>query len=194
MKIFTINQGVVFLMILTCSQAIAQVNPAFEGQWQFNTELSDNTDKEVGRALRAMGQKISRCWLNCEKDRFRGGPEEQELYDRLSYDKSLTITLQEPEYLFVYDDNYRRPVFTDGRTQSISLAGLDEVEDFSMAHWEGSTLLVEARPRDGGFANEAYTLSNQDSQLQVKLYIQPKGFTESIELTRVYDRLGTVQQ
>ena len=195
MKIFTINQGVVFLlMLLNSSLATAQINPAFEGQWQFNPELSDNTDKEVGRALRAMGQKISRCWLNCEKDRFRGGPEEQELYDRLSYDKTLIITLQEPEYLFVYDDNYRRPVFTDGRSQSISLTGLDDVEDFSMAHWEGTTLFVEARPRDGGFANEAYTLSSEGSRLQVKLYIQPDGFTQPIELTRVYERLDSLQQ
>lgn len=175
------------LWLITIAEA--QENSPIEGRWILNPDLSDNTDKEVARVLRAMGQKVSRCWLNCEEDRFRGGPEEQELYDRLSYDKTLTIELGEPEYRFVYDDNYQRPVYTDGRSQSISLAGLDEVDDFSMAHWEQNRLFVEARPRDGGFANEVYTLINQGSQLRVELYIQPKAFTEPIELTRIYDRL-----
>lgn len=175
------------LWLITIAEA--QENSPIEGRWILNPDLSDNTDKEVARVLRAMGQKVSRCWLNCEEDRFRGGPEEQELYDRLSYDKTLTIELGEPEYRFIYDDNYQRPVYTDGRSQSVSLAGLDEVDDFSMAHWEQNRLFVEARPRDGGFANEIYTLINQGSQLRVELYIQPKVFTEPIELTRIYDRL-----
>jgi len=183
------------LWLNTMAQAqSAQTYSPIEGRWVFNPDLSDNTDKEVARALRAMGQKVSRCWLNCEEDRFRGGPEEQELYDRLSYDKTLTIELGEPEYRFVYDDNYQRPVYTDGRSQSVSLAGLDEVDDFSMAHWEQSSLYVEARPRDGGFANEIYTLINQGSQLRVELYIQPKAFSEPIELTRIYDRLNTIAE
>jgi len=183
------------LWLNTMAQAqSAQTYSPIEGRWVFNPDLSDNTDKEVARALRAMGQKVSRCWLNCEEDRFRGGPEEQELYDHLSYDKTLTIELGEPEYRFVYDDNYQRPVYTDGRSQSVSLAGLDEVDDFSMAHWEQSSLYVEARPRDGGFANEIYTLINQGSQLRVELYIQPKAFSEPIELTRIYDRLNTIAE
>jgi len=183
------------LWLNTMAQAqSAQTYSPIEGRWVFNPDLSDNTDKEVARALRAMGQKVSRCWLNCEEDRFRGGPEEQELYDHLSYDKTLTIELGEPEYRFVYDDNYQRPVYTDGRSQSVSLAGLDEVDDFSMAHWEQSSLYVEARPRDGGFTNEIYTLINQGSQLRVELYIQPKAFSEPIELTRIYDRLNTIAE
>ena len=183
------------LWLTTMAQAqSAQANSPIEGRWILNPDLSDNTDKEVARVLRAMGQKVSRCWLNCEEDRFRGGPEEQELYDRLSYDKTLTIELGEPEYRFIYDDNYQRPVYTDGRSQSVSLAGLDEVDDFSMAHWEQNRLLVEARPRDGGFANEIYSLINQGSQLRVELYIQPKAFTEPIELTRIYDRLNSVTE
>lgn len=185
----TIKLFICLSLLWLITIAEAQENSPIEGRWILNPDLSDNTDKEVARVLRAMGQKVSRCWLNCEEDRFRGGPEEQELYDRLSYDKTLTIELGEPEYRFVYDDNYQRPVYTDGRSQSISLAGLDEVDDFSMAHWEQNRLFVEARPRDGGFANEVYTLINQGSQLRVELYIQPKAFTEPIELTRIYDRL-----
>ena len=186
-QLIKLSLGLTFLLAQT--PLLAQENRALEGQWRINSELSDNTDKEVARALRAMGQKVGRCWLNCKEDRFRGGPEEQELYDHLSYDKNLTIELREPEYLFIYDDSYQRSVYTDGRSQSISLAGLDEVQDFSMAHWELNTLLVEARPRDGGFANETYTLTEQGMRLRVNLYIYPRAFSEPIELTRVYDRM-----
>lgn len=171
-------------------QAQENPSPAHFGRWVINTELSDNTDKKVGSALRAMGEKVSRCWLRCEEDRFRGGPAEQELYDRISYDKTLTTKFGEGQYLFTYDDNYQRPVYTDGRSQSVSLTGLDTVKDFSFAHWEGKTLLVEARPRDGGFANETYTILDAGKRLRVEMYIHPEGFTEAIELVRVYDRVA----
>ena len=181
------------LVILSGHQGLqAQDRDSIAGSWIINSELSDDTDKQVGIALRAMGQKVSRCWFGCDEERFRGGPEEQELYDRLSYDKTLTIELGEPEYVFTYDDNYRRPVYTDGRSQTVSLTGLDEVEDFSFAHWEGDSLLVEARPRDGGFANERYSLVEGGIRLKAELYIQPGSFTEPVELVRIYDRLSAV--
>ena len=183
------------LALLLClgfysAQAQENPSPAHFGRWVINTELSDNTDKKVGSALRAMGEKVSRCWLGCEEDRFRGGPAEQELYDRISYDKTLTTQFGEGQYLFTYDDNYQRPVYTDGRSQSVSLTGLDTVKDFSFAHWEGKTLLVEARPRDGGFANETYTILDAGKRLRVEMYIHPEVFTEAIELVRVYDRVA----
>jgi hypothetical protein len=168
--------------------AQAQDRQAFTGNWVVNTDLSDNTDKKVEQALRAMGQKIDRCWFGCAQDRYRGGPVEQELYDHMSYDKTLHIELGEPEYVFMYDEGYRRPVYTDGRSQSVSLTGLDEVEDFSMAHWEGNRLVVEARPRDSGFANETYSLTDAGSRLRVEMYIQPGSFTRPVEIVRVYDR------
>lgn len=167
----------------------AQDRQAFAGDWIINSELSDNTDKQVEGTLRAMGQKIDRCWFGCKDDRYRGGPAEQELYDRISYDYSLHIELNEPEYVFTYDDGYRRPVYTDGRSQSVSLTGLDALEDFSMAHWEGNRLLVEARPRDGGFANETYTLMQNGTQLRVEMYIQPGSFTAPVQIVRVYDKV-----
>jgi hypothetical protein len=186
------NTLVLFLTLTSLSFSMhlaAQDHEAYVGSWLVNKDLSDDTDKQVERALRAMGQKIERCWFSCEEDRFRGGPEEQELYDRLSYDKTLDIELDEPEYVFTYDDGYTRTVYTDGRSQSVSLTGLDEVEDFSMGHWEGDRLLVEARPRDGGFANETYSLQQAGSQLRVELYIRPGSFTEPLTITRVYDRI-----
>jgi len=192
MTIHTFRKTVLILCLALISQiSMAQDRSAFAGRWVINASLSDNTDKQVERALRAMGQKVDRCWLNCQEDRFRGGPEEQELYDRISYDKTLTIEISEPEYLFTYDDSWKRSVYTDGRSQSVSLTGLAEAKDFSMAHWENNSLQVEARPRDGGFANETYTLINNGLQLRVEMYIQPRSFTESLEITRIYDKVST---
>ena len=131
------------LFLLVCTlPAQAQERPALSGNWILNAELSENTDKKVERVLRNMGQKVNRCWLKCEEDRFRGGPKEQELYDRLSYDKILSIELNEPAYRFTYEDNYQRAIYTDGRSQSVSLNRIETVEDFSFAHWEGNQLLV----------------------------------------------------
>ena len=186
---FRFSVPMAFTLLLLSMSSIAQDRQAITGNWTINTDLSDNTDTQVAQALRAMGEKVSRCWLGCDEDRFRGGPKEQELYDRISYDKGLSITLGEQEYLFTYDDNYPRAVFTDGRSQSVSLAGLDNVEDFSFAHWEGNSLLVEARPRDGGFANENYTLIDEGSHLRVEMYIQPRSFDVPVEIIRIYDRV-----
>lgn len=188
--IFPTRLGVLLTaLLLSAMPVMAQENPDLAGQWVFNSDLSDNTDKVVEKVLRAMGQKVDRCWFSCEEDRFRGGPREQELYDRISYDRQLTIELNAPEYMFTYQDNFQRPVYTDGRSQSVSLAGLDEVEDFSFGHWENGKLLVEGRPRDGGFSNETYSLIDNGSRLRVEMYIEPRSFSEPVELVRVFDRV-----
>lgn len=161
---------------------------AIAGSWIINEELSDNTDRQVEVALRAAGERIQRRLFSIEKDRYRGGPAEQELYDHISYDKELTIVLTEPEFSFIYDEGFQRPVYTDNRSLSVSLSRVEEIEDFSFAHWENNKLLVEARPRDGGFAEESYSLITAGTQLKVELYIKPRVFQIAIEIVRIYDR------
>ena len=160
-----------------------------EGRWQFNQDRSDVTDRQVEDALRAMGQKVERRLFDRRRDRYRGGPPEQELYDRISYDETLAITARSDSLLFTYDGNWQRPVYTDNRARSVSLSNLGAVEDFSFGHWEGERFLVEGRPRDGGFSNETYTLSADGLSLTVDMYIKPGSFTEPVEITRVYDRV-----
>lgn len=178
-------------LLLVCSFALpafSQEVPNIAGNWIFNEKLSDVTDKRVEIALKAGGEKIKKQWFRKTKDRYRGGPVEQELYDHISYDQTLNIELSSPEFHFTYDDGYQRPVYTDNRRRSVSLNRLDDLGDFSFAHWADGKLLVEARPRDGGFANETYSLINEGSQLQVELYIKPRSFQVPIEIVRVYDR------
>lgn len=167
----------------------AQTLPDITGQWVFNEKLSDSTDDQVEKALKAMGQKVKARWFSRDKEYYRGGPVEQELYDRISYDRDLDILREGEGYLFIYaGGEFERPVFLDDRSRSVSLTALDAVEDFSFAHWENDTLLVEARPRDGGFAEESYRLINGGSQLEASFYIKPQSFTVPVEIRRVFDR------
>jgi hypothetical protein len=183
-----IRQALLWLLAVLCLSVAAQQEPLLAGNWVLNAGLSDNTDRQVEAALRAAGQKVQRRLFDRTEDRYRGGPADQELYDRISYDKVLRIDLSGDVYQFTYADDYLRPVYTDDRRRSVSLTQLDQVEDFSLGHWENAKLLVEARPRDGGYAEETYALINNGTQLRVDLFIMPRTFTHPIELTRIYDR------
>jgi hypothetical protein len=177
------------LASLAAPSAAQQSTPAqLTGEWLINTKLSDNTDKKVEAALKAAGEKIRRTWFSRNKEYYRGGPAEQELYDRLSYDPNLTIRSHDAYYEFEYNDGFIRKVYTDNRSRTVNLTELESVEDFSLGHWDGERFLVEAHPRDGGFTNETYNLL-ADGKLEVVCYILPESFSQEIELRRVYDRV-----
>ncbi|MFK7865107.1 MAG: hypothetical protein AB8B95_12880 [Pseudohongiellaceae bacterium] len=161
------------------------------GQWLINEELSDNTDDQVEIAIKAAGGKVRRRWFSKrEEDFYRGGPAEQELYDRISYDDALEISINGVECTFEYEDDYIRVFHSDGRSRRSSANSFyrEGSEDFSLAHWEGDKLIVEARPRDGGFTLETYSLSADGNQLTVELQIEPDSFGAAISLVRVFNR------
>lgn len=164
---------------------------ALVGNWVINEELSDNSDDQVEQAIRDGGGKVPRRWFSRRpEDYYRGGPEEQELYDRISYDDVLTIEFSQPEFIFTYADDYRRVFHTDGRRRSTTANSFYEggAADFSFGNWDGAALIVEARPRDGGFTLETYTLLEEGSRLRVEMAIEPDSFRSAINLTRIYDR------
>jgi hypothetical protein len=168
--------------------AAAQPAAALTGRWSVNAKLSDDTDDQVEDALRRAGEKITRSWFNRDKEFYRGGPAEQELYDRLSYDTVLAIDPAGDHFRFTYADDFSREVFTDDRSRAVSLTGLDAVEDFSLGHFEDERFVIETHPRDGGVIHETYRLLDQGLRLEVELELQPSSFSESITLRRVYDR------
>jgi hypothetical protein len=166
----------------------AQAAPELAGNWEFNAELSDNTDRQVETALRAAGERVERRFFDRRQDIYRGGPADQELYDRISYDRDLVIAVADDGYLFTYAGEFERPVYTDNRSRSVSLTGLSDIEDFSLGHWDAGKLLIEAHPRDGGRIDETYTLSDGGTRLRMDLVLHPRTFSEPIELKRVFDR------
>lgn len=163
------------------------------GRWVINERLSENTDDQVEAAIKRAGGKPPRRWFNNDKEFFRGGPAEQELYDRISYDLVLEIRYEEPEFRFTYADDYLRVFHTDGRRRQTTANDFftEGGQDFSFANFDGDKLIVEARPRDGGFTLETYTLQANGSQLRVELVAEPDNFGAAINLVRVYDRAGS---
>jgi hypothetical protein len=179
----------VFVTLLSLPCAVYAQQDPLSGRWLINQELSDDTDDKVEMALQASGFEVSRGFFNNDAEYYRGGPPEQELYDYISYEKKLEISLSDTQYTFTYGD-FIRPVYLDDRRVRVSLSNINEVEDFSFADWNGDTLLVEARPRDGGFTEERYRLSEDGQQLTLELYLQPNNLSTAVELRRVYDRVS----
>ena len=161
------------------------------GDWLINDELSDNSDDQVEEAIKAGGGKVARRFFRKRpEDFYRGGPPEQELYDRISYDDVLRIEYTDPEFTFTYADNYQRIFHTDGRRRSITANSFysERSEDFSFGNWDAAALVVEARPRDGGFTLETYILEEGGNRLRIEMTIEPESFRGAISLIRVYDR------
>lgn len=185
---------VLFLAMAASSLAAAQdaldIRSAITGSWRVNESLSDVTDDKVEAAIKEAGGKAQRGWFNRNKEFYRGGPAEQELYDRVSYDPVLTIAYDNPEFRFQYADNFTRVFHTDGRKRQITANSFysEGGEDFSFANFDGNKLIVEARPRDGGFTLETYTLEAGGDRLRVVMVLEPDAFGAAIHLTRVFDR------
>lgn len=161
--------------------------PAFNGHWVINEQLSDDTDRQVEKAIIAAGGRATRGG----KGRYRGGPEEHALYDHISYDETLEFNYNDPEFQLVYDEGFTRIFYSDDRRRTVSASGTsdDDGQDFSFASWDGNNLLVESRVRDGGWILETHTLQSEGSQLRVAMELKPSSFPVSINLTRVYDRI-----
>ncbi|HTR00733.1 MAG TPA: hypothetical protein VMH83_12105 [Candidatus Acidoferrum sp.] len=175
-------------LLLAGSWSLAQADSAFNGRWRINEGLSDNTDSQVEKAIRKAGEKVDSSWFDKRKDKYRGGPADQELYDRFSYDPVLAITAVPEGYVFEYADNFKSTVYTDNRSHSVSLNALDSSEDFLEGQWKDGKLQVEMHPRDGGYVAATYSLSDGGKRLHAEFTIKPNSFAEAIELERVYDR------
>ena len=195
MKIATITQALSLCLLMLCGAVgsygqDAPVHPIV-GNWLINEELSEDTDEAVEAAIIKAGGKVARSWFKKkEKGRYRGGPEEQELYDRISYDDVLRIDYTEPEFWFGYADGFQRIFHTDGRSRSVEASDhyANGGKDFAIAQWEGETLYVEGRPRDGGFTLESYTVEANGSRLRAELELKPANFGAAVKVVRIFDR------
>lgn len=163
----------------------------FGGTWSLNEELSDDIDLKIERAIKKAGGKIKRGKKT--KGRYRGGPEEQAIYDHVAYDDTLLIEHNGQDFRFTYADNFERrfSIGTSGRVVSASGAQSGDKQDFSFAYWEGQTLVVESRPRDGGRITERYTLLPETGHLQAQLYMEPLRFPVRLDFLRIFERHQT---
>lgn len=176
-------------IVVSVLPVMAEGDPAFNGIWVINEELSDDTDKQVEVAIKEAGGKIRRGGKK-GKGRYRGGPEDQAIYDHLAYDELLYIHYSGPEFRFRYEGGFERKFYSDGRGRVSSAKdfGRQGQQDYSFASWEGSKLYVEARPRDGGWISEVYSLQENGGQLVVEMRLKPSTFGVAVNIIRVYNR------
>ncbi len=167
------------------------IRPDYSGNWQINLKLSDDTDKRVEESIRAAGGRPDSGGKR-GKGRYKGGPPEQALYDHISYDETLMFEQNEPAFRLIYADGFERVFYSDNRKRVVSASGTAtfDKQDFSFASWDGDKLLVESRPRDGGWINETFEILTVSGQLRVTLELKPSSFGEPINIVRIYDRLG----
>lgn len=170
------------------------VNPDLSGAWVLNRKLSDDPDREIERAIRDVGGRPDADGKR-GRGRYKGGPREQEIYDHLIYDETLRIAENGAEIRMIYAEGFERQFFTDGRSRTVSASGSSsgDAQDFSFSAWVGQTLNVEAKPRDGGWTQESYTLDPVTKQLRVLLKLKPLLFPAVVEVELVYERAAAAK-
>lgn len=177
---------------LSCHADSTAVRTDFTGYWKINEKLSDDTDRRVEESIRAAGGRPDSGGRR-GKGRYKGGPPEQALYDHISYDEALQFAYTDPEFKLVYEQDFERVFYSDNRKRVVSASGMStaDKQDFSFASWDGNKLLVESRPRDGGWIIETFEILPASGQLQVTLELKPSSFGVPINIIRIYDRLAT---
>jgi len=189
-------QSLFLIILLSASQAghseTSVIRSAFTGNWVINEKLSDDTDRRVEESIRAAGGRPDSGGKR-GKGRYRGGPAEHALYDHISYDEVLQFKYADPEFQLVYEQGFERVFYSDNRKRVVSASGMSSADkqDFSFASWDGDKLLVESRPRDGGWINETFEILPTTGQLRLTLRLKPSSFGVPIDIVRVYDRVAT---
>lgn len=166
-----------------------QTVPDLDGTWVLNLKESDDPDKKIERAIRDVGGRPDADGKR-GRGRYKGGPKEQEIYDHLIYDGTLRIAENGAEVRMTYAEGFERQFFTDGRGRTVSASGSSsgDAQDFAFGAWVGQTLNVEAKPRDGGWTQESYTVDAVTKQLRALLKLKPLLFPAVVEVQLVYDR------
>ncbi|MBI1731557.1 MAG: hypothetical protein HYR49_02150 [Gammaproteobacteria bacterium] len=163
--------------------------PDLSGTWVLNLELSDDPDRQIEKSIRAAGGRPDSGGRR-GRERYRGGPADQEIYDHLIYDGTVRIVQNGAEVHIAYGSGFERRFFTDGRSRTVSASGSGSGDglDFSFGAWSGPTLHVEAKPRDGGWTRESYTLEPGGNRLRAEMEMKPLLFPAVVQVRLIYDR------
>jgi hypothetical protein len=195
------RRWIVTLLLLTAATAVPAVACAQDariaGRWVLNRGTSDDIDKAVEKAVKAAGGKIKPPpgTNRRTRGRYRGGPEDQVLYDHISYEEGLEIAFTDDLFHFAYPDKFTRRFSTEPSTRSQSASGTsaEDQADFSFGYWQGQTLMVESRPRDYGYIMEAYRILPETGQLELTVELKPGGFQVPIRAILIFDRAGSAE-
>lgn len=181
------------LLLLGVATLASAEDLRLNGDWVLNADASDDPDKKIERIVRKDGGKI-RLPPGADRrarGRYRGGPDDEALYDRLTYEQRMSVAIDGDNFMFRYADGAERRFSTTRTTRSQSASGsrAEDNVDFSFAYWDGPKLLVESRPRDNGWILETYRVLEKTGQLELLLDLNPVRFGHRIELKLIFDRV-----
>lgn len=173
-------------VILVQSPAFSSEPAGFAGQWKLNARESDDPRKKFEEAF----EKSSRAEQD-EKKKEGKPPEHKEnkLTEKTAgpFDPPDTITiLSSPDTVKISDSRGNdRTYYTDGRKTSQTM-GKGRTMTF-VAGWEDDAFVIRTQGPDGGPISETYYLSQDGTQLYVKLQMHPFFVDQPITIIRVYD-------
>lgn len=188
------------LGVLLASASLAAEQPDFSGSWKLNPELSENPREKMtegvskggggrggGRTGGGMGEGMGGGMRGGGGS--RGGDREgmQERFrEREQRIQQFTIVHEEPSLQFRYGDGSETVFYTDGRiTEDLETGLLD-----ATASWKKSKRIeIQRDTPQAGAITEKYELSDDGSQLLVKIKMEGNGRSPKISFQRVYDRV-----
>ena len=190
--------------------APAQSRPDFSGLWSIDADASDDPQKKLKEAMKAMKQagggghgKQGNSGGQRRGGGNGGGRQGHgsaggmgggsempsgELSALLSASETLEISHVDPALLIVGGNQQSQRLFTDFRGASISAAGGLQ-QRVTIAGWEGGVLVVETTMNNGIRLVQRYQIDDQTGQLMISSVTRLSD-SQSITLRLVYKRLG----
>ena len=199
------------LAVLLLAAGVAHAEPAIEGSWVIDEELSDDTKKAFSGKLRKKGFPTPRPPVRKgeEKgpyydtqsaywDTVREGKERSSLKNlrRLGAVYPLVkagrfdIARLEDGYEILYDGELPRSIKPNPGGRVFSASGEELVADtlgHTLAYWESDTLILETDPPSGGKVIEKITVKNNPRQLLYQITLQMRILKEPVEIKRVFE-------
>ncbi len=107
---------------------------------------------------------------------------------RILESENLEIITRDSGYLFVYADGFERPVVPNAAGRVFTASGEELVETeigYTLAYWEGDTLVLETRIERGGEMFERITI-DQDQRLSINITIDRRDWKWLARLERLF--------
>ena len=190
---------------------IAHAEPAIEGSWVIDEELSDDTKKAFSGKLRKRGFPTPRPPVrkggekgrydetqNAYWDTVREGKDRSSLKNlrRLGAVYPLVkagrfdISRLDDGYEILYDGELPRSIKPNPAGRVFSASGEELVADtlgHTLAYWESGTLILETDPPNGGKVIEKITVKSNPRQLLYQIKLEMRILKEPVEIKRVFE-------
>jgi hypothetical protein len=187
------------LTLLVGVAAISYLSPAFcaapagfAGQWKLNAKESDDPGKKFEEAFQKKQQEDEGLTHHGKTFKPKGGPAGDKNGNPFEAPDTITIEPDADSVKVTDSKGNTRVYFTDGRKTEQDMGKGRTMT--SRARWEDDAFIVQSQGPDGGTLTASYYLSQDGSQLYVKLQLRPVFIDQPVTIIRVYDPAPTQTQ